>query len=266
MAPGHRAVLDSFAAACREDDGVVACFLGGSFATGKADRFSDLDIYAIVADDRWDAFFADRHAFIRKLGDPLLAEDFNQFGFDMVLFVLADGVPGELAIAPASNFLQIHGGPFIVLVDKTGVLEGVEFPYFRPEVGDRAKTARESFVFFWRNLMKFPGALGRGQLFDAFSCIELSRKRAVNLVEMVAFPDEAPTGYEKMDRLGAELAPLSAALAPTFSSLDPAALSAAARTLAGFMADRGPEIARRLGVEYPLAFAELVQGNLERAL
>jgi hypothetical protein len=264
MAPGHRAVLDSFAAACREDDGVVACFLGGSFATGKADRFSDLDIYAIVADDRWDSFFADRHAFLRKLGDPLLAEDFNQFGFDMLLFVLADGVPGELAIAPASNFLQIHGGPFIVLVDKTGVLEGVEFPYFRPEVGDRAKTARESFVFFWRNLMKFPGALGRGQLFDAFSCIELSRKRAVNLVEMVAFPDEAPTGYEKMDRLGAELAPLSAALAPTFSSLDPAALSAAARTLAGFMADRGPEIARRLGVEYPLAFAELVQRNLER--
>src|SRR5439155_13665481 len=125
MAPGHRAVLDRFAKACREDDRVVACFLGGSFATGKADRYSDLDIYAIVADDAYDALFDDRRAFLARLGGPVLAEDFGQFGFDMLLFMLADGVPGELAFGHASKFLHFHGGPFIPLFAKAGVLDGI---------------------------------------------------------------------------------------------------------------------------------------------
>ena len=53
----------------------------------------------------------------------MLEEDFSGFGFDTLLFLLNDGVDGELAFARASHFTHIHGGPFRVLVD-----QAVDYP------------------------------------------------------------------------------------------------------------------------------------------
>jgi predicted nucleotidyltransferase len=54
----HRAAIDRFEAACREDVRVVAAFLGGSRVSGTVDEYSDLDLYLIVRDEYYDAFFA----------------------------------------------------------------------------------------------------------------------------------------------------------------------------------------------------------------
>ena len=56
------------------------------------------------------------------------AREAEDLGFDMVLFELADGVCGELALGHDRNFRALHGGPHVVLVDPTSFLEGVEFP------------------------------------------------------------------------------------------------------------------------------------------
>ena len=54
--------------------------------------------------------------------------NFEGLGFDMTAFTLADGVHGEVAYGTTANFMALHGGPHEVLVDKTGLLEGVVFP------------------------------------------------------------------------------------------------------------------------------------------
>src|SRR5438067_2089419 len=59
----QQTVLQRFVAACESDTRVVAAFLGGSFATGKADEQSDLDIYIITTDEAYDDFFAGRLAY-----------------------------------------------------------------------------------------------------------------------------------------------------------------------------------------------------------
>jgi hypothetical protein len=41
---------------------------------------------------------------------------------------MADGVHGEVAYGTTANFLSLHGGPHEVLLDKTGLLDGVIFP------------------------------------------------------------------------------------------------------------------------------------------
>ena len=64
----HRAIVDRFVAACRADERVVAAFLGGSYARGTADAHSDLDLYVVTADGAYADFFADRAAFVRRLG------------------------------------------------------------------------------------------------------------------------------------------------------------------------------------------------------
>src|SRR5438105_457538 len=90
----QRSVLQRFVEACEPDERIIAAFLGGSFAGGKADEYSDLDIYLITTDEAYEDFFAQRQAFMRKLGEPVFLEDFNDFGFDMVIFTFANGVEG----------------------------------------------------------------------------------------------------------------------------------------------------------------------------
>ena len=54
----HRATINSFVRACQSDVRVVAAFLGGSHVAGTDDEYSDLDLYLIVRDEDYDAFFA----------------------------------------------------------------------------------------------------------------------------------------------------------------------------------------------------------------
>lgn len=54
------------------DQRLVACWLEGSFASGAADAWSDIDMHVAVRDDNFDSFFADR---VRTLNciRPILA-------------------------------------------------------------------------------------------------------------------------------------------------------------------------------------------------
>ena len=51
-------VISRFIAACQADERVVAAFLGGSYATGRADTYSDLDLFLITTDAAYADFFA----------------------------------------------------------------------------------------------------------------------------------------------------------------------------------------------------------------
>src|SRR5690348_10743976 len=77
LPPHHQALLDRFLAACQADQRVVAAFLGGSYAIGAADAYSDLDLGLITTDGAYEDFFAERGTFLRRLGDLAFLEDFG---------------------------------------------------------------------------------------------------------------------------------------------------------------------------------------------
>ena len=66
----HQQFIQRFVAACQADAQVVAAFLGGSYAKGTADTYSDLDLCLITTDAAYEDFLAGRAAFIRRLGEP----------------------------------------------------------------------------------------------------------------------------------------------------------------------------------------------------
>ena len=110
---------------------MLAAFLGGSYAAGRATESSDLDVYLIARREEYDALWQKRAAFVASWGDVVTLRDlvdFEGLGFDMVQFELADGVHGELAFGHTDNFMVIHGGPYEVYVDRESLLDGVEFP------------------------------------------------------------------------------------------------------------------------------------------
>ena len=124
-------VIERFSAVCRRYDLVVAAFLGGSWAAGTATASSDIDFYVICDEEHYLAFFAGRVPFVRAWADqPRLTDHLNYegLGFDLMTFDCPDGVWGQIAFGHTGNFMRLHGGPHVVLVDKRGLLEGVEFP------------------------------------------------------------------------------------------------------------------------------------------
>jgi predicted nucleotidyltransferase len=98
LSHNHQVVLNRFVAACQADARVVAAFLGGSYAHGTADAYSDLDLGLITTDMAYEDFLAGRAAFIRLLGEPLFLETFHHPNFAFFIFPMAQRVNLHLAV------------------------------------------------------------------------------------------------------------------------------------------------------------------------
>jgi predicted nucleotidyltransferase len=249
MNEAQQALLQRFTAACEADDRVVAAFLGGSFATGTADAYSDLDIYLVTTDDAYDAFFSERQAFMQRLGQPVFLEDFNDFGFDMLLFTFADGAEGELALGRESNFDHIHGGPYKVLVDKKGLLTGKTFPLFQLTAEDQLKTLRHTIYWFWEAVSHFAAAMGREQLWTAFGSLEEMRRECLRLLRLQHDFTAEALSYFKIEKALPEevLLPLKA----TFGPLETGPMLEAAHTILQVYRKTARPLASKHGIPYP---------------
>ena len=53
----------------RADAGVLGLYLSGSFAKGMPDRWSDVDLYVVVADGMVEEMIDSHHQLIRAVGD-----------------------------------------------------------------------------------------------------------------------------------------------------------------------------------------------------
>ena len=255
--------LERFVAACREDTRVVAAFLGGSHAARTADEYSDLDLYLIVGDQHYDTFFAERRAFLGRLGEPVFFEDFSEFGFDMVVFIFTDGVEGELALGRASGFDHIHGGPFEVLVDKEGILEGQVFPLLQSTQVEQRRKLRWLIYWFWRDLSEFNRAIVRGRLWTAHGLLEGLRLKCVNMARIKhEFYSVGMVGYKGLeeDADAQDLESLRATLCP----LEREAMLEAAGRLAGFYLRTAPPLAFQQQIAYPEDLEAVVMDKLER--
>jgi len=255
--------LERFVAACREDTRVVAAFLGGSHAARTADEYSDLNLYLIVGDQHYDTFFAERRAFLGRLGEPVFFEDFSEFGFDMVVFIFTDGVEGELALGRASGFDHIHGGPFEVLVDKEGILEGQVFPLLQSTQVEQRRKLRWLIYWFWRELSEFNRAIVRGRLWTAHGLLEGLRLKCVNIARIKhEFYSVGMVDYKGLEEAAdaQDLESLRATLCP----LEREAMLEAAGRLAGFYLRTAPPLAFQQQIAYPADLEAVVMDKLER--
>ena len=235
-----------FAAAAEQEPRVLAAFLGGSLAAGTADPVSDLDLYVVARAEDYASFFADREAFVRSWAEPLfLAEtlDFEGLGFDMTHFVLGDGVHGELAFGHEGNFLALHGGPYEVLVDKVGLLDGVTFPLHLPSDEERRRAVEHALGWFFYDALNLGKLLVRGQLISAAAALASLRAHCTLLIE-----DDA----------------LAQRLFETVRASDVADMWQATFALVELHRTAGPGAADRYGLAYPDDLARVVERTLLR--
>jgi predicted nucleotidyltransferase len=246
-APAHRALVARFTEVCQTDARVDAAFLGGSYARGQADAFSDVDLYVITGDAEFDDFVATSRAFVERLGRLLFLED---FGLPNTLFyIFTDGTEGELGFAPAGDFLRMHRGGYRVLVDKTGILNEATFVGQPPPAAEQLETLRHLVYSFWHDVSHFTTAMARGQLWWAYGQLDALRKMCVDLARLRADFSAPAEGYDKLD---SALAPEEiAALDESCCQRERAQMLEAARVLLRFYRERALELCRAHGFGYP---------------
>lgn len=259
----RKEIIERFRSICLEDDRVVASFIGGSFATGSADEFSDLDLYAIVASEAYEQFLAAHREFFKRFSEPVLLEHFDGFGFDMYVFVLAEGIQGELALAKPDHFDHIHGGPYEVLVDKAGLLEDVEFPWQRPTESQQLDQLRTHLNWFWRDLSLLSVAMGREQHWTAVGYLQSMRLRCIHLLRLDKEFGSWSNGYEKLE-LAVDERELQQ-LEDTFPRVDPQEILSCVGKMVSSYRRLAPRLAREHGVDYPHHAEQVVIEALARA-
>lgn len=263
LSPNHQVVTNRFIAACQADKRVVAAFLAGSYARGAADAHSDLDLGLITTDEAYETFFAERETFIRLLGEPLFLEDFGSP--HTVFIIFPNGAEVELGIGRASRFKQIHNGPYITLLDKTGILNDVVFPQPEADPAEQIETLRRLIAVFWHDLSHFTTALSRGQLWWAHGQLEILRLICVNLARLrhnFADAFAGDEGYFKVEKAlpVEQLAPLQATCCP----LEPGTMLQSALIIVRFYREQAQALAQTHGLAYPADLDRVIVERLEK--
>jgi hypothetical protein len=256
-------ITNRFIAACQADERVVAAFLGGSYAGGTPDVYSDLDFGLIISDEAYDDFLAGREAFIRLLGEPVFLEVYHGSGADVVFFIFSNGTEGELALGRESHFTHIHMGPYIVLLDKKGILAGAVFSWHEPSQAEQIETLHHLVNWFWHDLLHhFITPMARGQFWSAYGALEDLRLTCVNLARLRQNFSVEAEGYEKVEQAISveQLAPLQA----TFCPQERGAMLQAALAIARFYQEMAPPLARAHGIPYPADLERVMSGRLEQ--
>src|SRR6266566_3862344 len=259
----HHVIMNRFVAAGLADERVVAAFLGGSYARGTPDAYSDLDLYLITTDEAFNDFLAGSQAFIQLLGKPVFLEDFKGDWVEFVFFIFSDGTEGELGLGCESHFQHIHGGPYRVLLDKKHILAGVVFPSYEPAQAKQIETLRRLINWFWHDLLHhFMTPMARGQLWSAYGALEELRLTCVNMARLRQNFSAEAEGYEKVEQALPikQLAPLQA----TFCPMERGAMLQAALAIVRFYQELAPSLAQTYGIPYPTDLARIMSGRLEQ--
>jgi len=185
--------IQKFERIAREDPRILSAFLGGSLADGTEDDFSDIDIYYILDEQSYSDFPSQMRTRLSEMGPLVFLEQHNNFGFDLILFIFQNGVKGELGLGTTKNLKTLHAGPYKVLVDKKGLLDGFVFPFQASLEGkDVQEYVEKQLRWYWYWYYVFLSAVARGRLWSAFTQLQQMREYAFKLIVLAHHPQKIP--------------------------------------------------------------------------
>jgi predicted nucleotidyltransferase len=258
----HLTFMNRFVQVCRANDWIVAAFLVGSYAKGKADENSDLDLYLITTDEAYDDFVSKRESFVRLLGEPLFIEDFDLPG--IVFLIFPDGSEVEVSYVRENQVNHVVNEPFKVLLDKKDITVGVIPREREVDRDEQREKLRRLIYWFWHELSHFITAMGRGQLWWAQGQLGALRLYCMNLARLrnnFADTDIGEEGYFKIEN-ALPVEQLSS-LQTTFPPLEQSAMLQAALVIVDFFKELAPPLAQTHGIPYPDGLERVMVARLE---
>ncbi len=260
----QRVVASRFLDLCLADRRIIAAFIGGSHARGQADQYADLDLYFVTTDEAYEDFVSEKTRFAHQLGRLLFLEDFGVM--HGALFVHENGTEGEFWFGRQSDFQTICSGPYQILFDRLGLLEGGAFPAPAADRERQLDVLRRQIDWFWHDLSHFIKAMGRQQWWFAYGQVEALRRMCVMLARLNHDFNDATVAegepYFKIEESlpVAVLEPLRS----TCCGVEPKALLQAGKALCEYYRAVAPGIAKAHGIAYSVELEQLLWPQLLR--
>jgi len=257
----HQEYLKAFADKATSDVRVLGTWLEGSFAKGTADRYSDIDIHLLVAEENKETF---QHGLESWLSDiqPL------------VLF--KDTFPGQMMTCITTAGLRVdvwlHVGNTIILEStKVRVLSAAEGCIQFKEVcrdqesKDIRSVLKQHFNEFWRVLAILPTVLGREERIAGFMGTTFA-VMSLTEVLIIGSGNQRDRGVKNINAFVPQVLREEIENALTIPSINREGIAKVHLRLTAIMQRYGPDIAKQHGVVYPLALEKTVLSYISREL
>jgi len=183
--PDHWQIASRAIERLTADDRVLGLYLSGSFAKGKPDRWSDIDIYVIVPDGAADEVIASHAALIREVGDIATVFPATHLGDPHQIIVFykvneplhVDYQYREVgSLAPRRQDSKV-----MILLDRTGQLE--RWQQACRHEPDGASRGAEQLQYletrFWGWCWYTHTKIRRGELWEAREALEFVRSNVL---------------------------------------------------------------------------------------
>jgi predicted nucleotidyltransferase len=257
MTEEQRALFEALSAHLEREAGVEAVWLAGSLGAGEGDDFSDVDLLVLAIEGGWEGLSKTLARDLAGAFDAVLVEPL--FGGRVVHFISAGWARFDLTIVERDGLARYDAGRLRLAFNR-----GAAAPPARPETPYRTppetvvRLARE----FLRVLGLLPNALGRGELLNALSGVDILRRLTVELMheENGIAPDRRGGALHPSRFLRAEQLAALAALPPIVAERE--SLIAGNRALATLFLPRARALADRVGAEWPQALEEACRRHL----
>lgn len=241
------------------DERILAVYLVGSYGSGQADRFSDVDVHCVVTDESVDWFEENWREAMTTLAGPTVWAD-SIPGLVGGLGITSDWLHVDLVIHPLGTFDRFQYDGVRVLFDRDGTLfpDGdIPAKQGRPGTPYWPAGPVHLFFYFLGNLVT---VLGRNERIVGNQGVGAVRDQLINL--MLAERGVRRTGGAK--RLNALLSDEQRAALEAIPAAgsEPAEIIAANQYICRQFIERGTTLAKTTGETWPAEFVDATLTHL----
>ncbi|MFQ5871870.1 MAG: aminoglycoside 6-adenylyltransferase [Candidatus Geothermarchaeales archaeon] len=240
-----------------EDERIRGLWVVGSIATGKADRYSDLDVYILIEKEKYEEVFAERASFAERMGKVLSFFEVEWPSCQLYGVILESCVEVDLCYCTPEQVETF--GPYRVVGDKEGDLEGF---LAERNVGfktDVKKRLIQHLDFAAYNLLHAINMLGRGEYWSSIRQLEMLRKRIIGLIGLRTQSDVGEE-YRRLEALIDQVA--NEALQRTLCEYTSESIAEAIQTATALFMHEAEEICGMQGLPFPTERFERLLGYL----
>ena len=249
----HQEYLKAFADKAASDVRVLGTWLEGSFAKGTADRYSDIDIHLLVAEENTETFQHGLESWLSDIQPLVLFKD--TFPGQMMTCITTVGLRVDVWLH-TGNTITLERTQVHLLSAAKGCIQFKEVCRDQ-EPKDVSSVLKQHFNEFWRVLAILPTVLGREERIAGFMGTTFA-VMSITEVLIIGSGKQRDRGVKNINAFVPQVLREDIEAALTLQSLNREGIAKVHLRLAAIMQRYGPDIAKQHGVVYPLALEKAV--------
>ena len=257
----HQEYLKAFVDKADSDGRPLAVWLEGSFAKGTADRYSDIDIHLLVAEEDKAAFQQGLESWLSDVQPLVLFRE--TFPRQMITCITTVGLRVDVWLH-AGDTISLERTKVRVLSATEGSIQFKE-ACRNKDPKDVRTILTQHFNEFWRVLSILPTVLGRdecisGSMGSTFLVMSLTE------VLIIGNGNQRDRGIKNINAFIPQALREEIETALTMQSINREGIAKVHLRLTAIMQQHGPDIAKQHGVIYPFALEKAVLNYVSKEL